>query len=211
LELKPQLSLPFKLAVFLLDEDRQPSDSRRGSNRASEWRWDVTDKETIVAWGEQLKAESIVSDMFVISEMIKHGTSLIDIRQAAALQGADAVLVLNGVTDIDRYQNIAAALYITIVGTYIIPGTHFDSLFIMNGALWDVRNQYLFLTAESEGIGSTLGPLSLIKIKPAISAAKKRAVESFRPEFLKRMKSLKAQQTVANPPGPSKLFVPSPN
>jgi hypothetical protein len=45
-----------------------------------------------------------LSDMFVISEMIKHGNSLIDIRQAAALQGADAVLVLSGVTDIDRYQ-----------------------------------------------------------------------------------------------------------
>ncbi len=149
--------------------------------------------------------------MFVISEMIKHGTNLTDIRQAAALQGADAVLVLNGVTDIDRYQNVAAALYITIVGTYIIPGTHIDSLFIMNGALWDVRNQYLYLTAESEGLGSTLGPISLVKSKPAISTAKKNAVESFRPEFLKRMKSLKAQQAVANPPGPPKPSFPSPN
>lgn len=85
------------------------------------------------------------------------------------------------------------------VGAYIIPGTHIDSLFIMNGALWDVRNQYLYLTAESEGMGSTLGPISLVKSKPAISTAKKNAVESFRPEFLKRMKSLKAQQTVMNP------------
>jgi rhombotail lipoprotein len=189
--------------VFLLDDNHQSYSHPKGaSDRASEWRWDVAYKETIVAWGEQLKTEGILSDMFVISEMIKHGNSLIDIRQAAALQGADAVLVLSGVTDIDRYQNVAAALYITIVGTYFIPGTHIDSLFIMNGALWDVRNQYLYLAAESEGIGNTLGPLSLIKSKPAISAAKKNAIESFRPEFLKRIKSLKAQQTMANPSGP---------
>lgn len=190
--------------MFLLDDNHQSYSHPKGaSDRASEWRWDVAYKETIVAWCEQLKTEGILSDMFVISEMIKHGNSLIDIRQAAALQGADAVLVLSGVTDIDRYQNVAAALYITIVGTYFIPGTHIDSLFIMNGALWDVRNQYLYLAAESEGIGNTLGPLSLIKSKPAISAAKKNAIESFRPEFLKRIKSLKAQQTMANPSAPS--------
>jgi hypothetical protein len=85
--------------VFLLDESRQSYDYSKGaSGRVSEWRWDVSDKENIVAWGEQLKAESILSDMFVVSEMIKHGTSLTDIRQAAALQGADAVLVVSGVT-----------------------------------------------------------------------------------------------------------------
>ena len=51
LDLKPQLSLPFKLAVFLLDDNPQSYSYPKGvSDRASEWRWDVADKETIVAW-----------------------------------------------------------------------------------------------------------------------------------------------------------------
>ncbi|CUS36178.1 hypothetical protein [Candidatus Nitrospira nitrificans] len=114
------------------------------------------------------------------------------IRLAAAEHGADAVLIVNGIADVDRYNNYSAFLYLTIVGMWLVPGTHADSLFVLDGAMWDVKNQYLYLSVESEGVASKMGPTMVLQNKKGTTEAKKLAVQSFGLELSKRLKAIAA-------------------
>jgi rhombotail lipoprotein len=189
LDLKPQLPFPFRLAVYLQRDQAEP----RGYNdslRSQNWRWEGEDKDNILSVAEKLRSEGVVSDMFIIPAARVAKNDLAGIRLAAAEHGADAVLVLNGITEVDRYNNFASFLYLTVVGLWLVPGTHTDSLFVLDGAMWDVKNQYLYLSVESEGLASKTGPQMILKDKDSVVEAKKRAVQSFGPELEKRVRAV---------------------
>src|SRR5438093_6983623 len=81
LERKPQLSFPMKLGVYLKNE----------------WQWRGQDKDVVMGWGNQLKAQGIVEEFFIISDLAlsqtDHMADLKVIKIAAAHHGAVAVLV----------------------------------------------------------------------------------------------------------------------
>jgi hypothetical protein len=186
LELKPQLRFPFKLAVYLQEESRG-SDYNRSS---SQWRWSEADKSEIVSWEKPLRREGIVSDLFLISDLTTSGTDLKSVRLAAAQHGADAVLIIRGVSQIDRYPNPMSFLYLTIIGCWIVPGTHVDSLMMVQGGLWDVANGYLYATADSEGEATKTGPAMLLEDKDVLAKSRTTALEDFGDEFVARLRSL---------------------
>jgi rhombotail lipoprotein len=186
LELKPQLSFPFRLAVYL-QRDQAERRAYGDSLRSLNWRWEGEDKDNILSVAEKLRSEGVVSDMFIIPPARVAKDDLAGIRLAAAEHGADAVLVVNGITDVDRYNNFASFLYLTVVGMWVVPGTHADSLFVLDGAMWDVKNQYLYLSVESEGLASKTGPQMILKDRDSVSEAKKQALQSFGPELEKRL------------------------
>src|SRR5512145_2171842 len=68
-------------------------------------------------------------------------------RSSAARRAADAVLVITGASAVDRYSNWASLLYVTLVGLWVVPGTHADGIFLAAGSVWDVRNEFLYATA----------------------------------------------------------------
>lgn len=190
LELKPQLKFPFRLAVYLQRDETERRDYGESFLYSRKWRWEGEDKDNLLSVAEKLRSEGVVSDMFIIppSRVTQH--ELASIRLAAAEHGADAVLVVNGITDVDRYNNFASFLYLTVVGMWLVPGTHVDSLFVLDGAMWDVKNQYLYLSVESEGIGSKTGPQMILKDRDSVVEAKKRALESFGLELKKRLQAI---------------------
>lgn len=51
------------------------------------------------------------------------------------------------------YKNPAALLNLTIVGGHLVPSSHKDSLFLMEGCLFDVDNAYIYTGVQSEGVG----------------------------------------------------------
>jgi hypothetical protein len=53
--------------------------------------------------------------------------------------------------------------------------------------MWDVKNQYLYLSVESEGLASKTGPQMILKDRDSVSEAKKQALQSFGPELEKRL------------------------
>jgi hypothetical protein len=116
-----------------------------------------------------------------------------EIRQAAAACGADAVLIISSVVDLDSYVNPLAVLYLTIVCAWLVPGSHVDALYLLEGVLMDVNNEYIYLSAESDGKGSTMAPAGLIDSKNAIQKAKKIAIQGLADEFAKRMRNLKGR------------------
>jgi hypothetical protein len=193
LEKKPQIRFPMRVAVHMVAETYRPSVYGEGPlpARREDWRWSVKDKEQIDKWAEPLKKAGIVSDMFAMSEMISTESDIRSIRLAAAKHGADAVLLIKGVAQIDRYVNPLAILNLFIIPAYVVPASHRDVLFMMRGAMWDVANEYLYISLDAEGEAKTMRPSLLIKDSDAVDAAKTIALEDFGREFEKRMKGLK--------------------
>ena len=146
-------------------------------------------------WAEALRKEGIATDVIFMSTMFSKGDSLVDLRAGAAKYGADALLVLKGAAVTDSYMNPAALFNVTVVGGFVVPGSHRDALFLMEGGLVDVNNGFLYASMEAEGEGQTLAPTFIIEEKDAIERAKQKALTAFGPELLRRMRNLRATAT----------------
>jgi hypothetical protein len=188
---KPQVRFPMRVAVYMTADAMHRS--RYGSYRdnSEPWRWTMDDKEKLDALAEPLREAGIVSDLFVMSDMIVAGTDLRNLRLAAAKHGADALLVIKGVTQVDNYVDAGAVLNLLIVPGFIVPSSHRDALFMMRGAMWDVGNEYLYLSVDSEGEAHTRAPTFRVDDKKAVEEAKLEALHGFGPELVKRLKGLK--------------------
>lgn len=184
--LKPQLPLPFKLGVFL----KRTEPRERGWHKPDPWLWTGDDKNIMLSWGEKLKQDGILSEVFIVSDSAATGNDLKNIRLAAARYGADAVLVVNGVSDVDRYNNFGVITYVVLIPAFFVPGTQVDALFMMDGALWDVNNQYLYLTAEADAVSKKTAPAFLMEERHVINSAKQEALARFGEELVRRLRSL---------------------
>jgi len=140
-----------------------------------------------------VKRSGLAADVFFISGLtVEPGaaaTELKRIRLAAARHGADAVLVIKAAGQVDDYVSPLSVFYLTIVGLWVVPGTHHDALFVVRGGLWDVRNEYLYLTAEAEGLGQRVGPV-WVRSRGAVDEARGIAMKGFQEELRKRMNTL---------------------
>ena len=182
-KIKSQASLPLKMAVAL-----------------PVWgvTWTEEDKQKLLDCGKRLQLAGVVSQFTILPNMLlRNAQGIVGIRRAAARYQADVVLVINNVTDVDSYCNPAAILYITLIGMWIAPGNHKDVLCLMEGIVFDVRNEFIYVSAEAEGKGSTVAPLGFIKVRTAVKEAKKKALKKFIPEFEKHMMALKADPSSA--------------
>jgi len=181
--LQPQLKFPCRIAVYL-----KPDGS-------SDWRWTPEDKAALEPLAAMLKQQGVASEVFPLPEMLTtKSESIRDLRLAAAQCGADVLLVIKGGAQTDSYHNPASALYLTVVGGYVIPGSHRDSLFLMEGCLFDVDNGYVYTAVQAEGIGKIVRPYMVIEDKDAIEKAKARALVHFSHEFQQRMRNLATAQ-----------------
>jgi hypothetical protein len=187
LSLKPQLRFPIKVGVAFVEEDTFD----RSDPRAAKWRWSERDRQAVLAATAPLRDSGVVSNLFVVSPDSIGGRDMKHLRLAAAKHGADAVLVVHGAAQIDRYSNPLAVLYLSIVGGFFVPATHRDALFVARCALWDVANEFLYLTAENEGTAKRVGPAFLIEDEPALDAAKEDALRGFDAELTRRLTALK--------------------
>lgn len=189
LALKPQLPKPFKVAVLF----REPV---RGYE-ARTWRWTDADKATLAKLADGLKASGEVSDVFVMShDMLTtpaHEATMKEMRLAAARHGADALLIISGAQQIDSYSNNWGWTYLAIAPMFFVQGTQQDALFLARASLWDVRNEFLYMSAESEAIEKQTAPLAFTDEKVLVSKAKDQAVALLSTEVANQIKGLKPQ------------------
>jgi hypothetical protein len=177
--LRPQLHFPCRIAVAL-----------RGSNH-HDARWTYKDRQQMEAWFSSLVQEGIATDVVFIPRMFASGETLKELRAAAAKVGADALLVIRGGGAAENRLNALAMLNVTVVGGFLVPGSHSDALYRIEAGLVDVNNGYLYATMEAEGEGMTLAPTFLIEDREAIECAKQEALKAFGPEVLQRMRGLR--------------------
>ncbi len=194
--LKPQLKFPCRIAYCL-------KPSHRG-----DWRWSADDRAALEPLAGMLKREGIASEVFALPDMLVGKGELKELQLAAAKCGADVLLVVDGASQSDSYMNPAAVLYLTIVGGYLVPGSHVDSLFMIEGCLFDVDNGFLYTSAQAEGVGKIVRPSFLIEEKDAITKAKTQAIGKFSDALLRQMKSL--PESVVPPPAPHLTNSPPP-
>ncbi|MGF1582199.1 MAG: hypothetical protein ACFCD0_22980 [Gemmataceae bacterium] len=180
--LRPQLTFPCKLAVYL-----HPSEY-------NQWEWTSEDKKILEAWGMELQRKNVVQNAFLLPGMLLgEKKDLRSLRVAAAKCGADALLVVQGGTATDDYMNPAAALNLTVVGGFVIPASHCDALFIAQSLLVDVNNGFVYASAEGEGKGSVIRPTFIIESSAAINQAKTQALQNLGPQIAKHMVDLKTR------------------
>jgi hypothetical protein len=191
---RPPLRFPIKVAVHMTAENYRREHRGGKLTPADNWRWTVEDRDLIESWAEKLRQAGVVSDMFVMSEMVSNGHDLEKIRLAAAKHGADAVLVVRGVVQVDRYVNPLSALNVFIVPGWFAYGSHRDALVVLKGAMWDLRHDFLYLSVDAEGEGAVRAPTFVIDSADAIEPAKEQALEAFGQELVRRMTNLKPRR-----------------
>lgn len=142
---KPNLPKAFKLGVYFVPP-------KFGPGSEPQWRWTEQDKKLIESIGQKLKSQGLVSNVFPILDSITDGEDLKSLRLAAAKHQADALLIVRGAGEIDRYINKWGWSYILLFPTLFVPGSETETLFMVNATMWDVKNEYLYLTSEAESL-----------------------------------------------------------
>jgi rhombotail lipoprotein len=132
-----------------------------------------------------------LTETFLLVDSTIQGNDARKIRQAASRYGADAVLIVEGVTAVDRYNNGYAALYATLIGAYFAPGTESQALFIINGSLWDVRTERLYAIQTAEGHSKSVGPAVAVEDRQVLAQAKKSALVEFSKQIAEELRRLK--------------------
>lgn len=181
---RPQLPHPFTLAVYF----KPPA--KPAWYEQTQWFWTREDKDRLLAAFAALRSAGVLSDIRVIPETAIEGGDSKAIRLAAAHIRADAVLMITGAADIDRYNNILGPLYILLVTGAFIPGTVADGLFMASASLWDVGNPFLYLGAEAEALVSKTRPAFFIEEKQILKAAKSKALDTLAEDLGRRLTQL---------------------
>lgn len=181
LETRPQLGKPFRLAVYFMPRTGWYSDA---------WSWQAKDKEQVVAAGDKLKAAGIVSDMYVLPQMLVTDPDKKSIRLAAAQSGADAVLIVHGLSSVNVHNNWKAWSYVALLPALFVPGTQYDGLFMSTANLWDVRNDYLYLSVESEGTAKQVSAPALSDREALVREAKTDALGGIRQQVEARLEAM---------------------
>lgn len=184
-EKKPNLPNPFKVGVYF----KSPP-SKRMTDQG--WRWTDKDKALIEELAKDLKAQGVVAEVFPILGHLVQDEDLRALRLTAARHHADALLIVTGTGDIDRYTNNLGWTYAFILPALVIPASQADTLFMSNATLWDVRNEYLYLSAEAEGSAKdTYAAAWGKKDKDLLDEAKTHALANLKGELTKMFKGVK--------------------
>ena len=174
---KPQLTEGFRVGIYLRDPEEQKA-----------WRWTAADRARVL---DAVGSADGVGEAFLISPLVVSRQDLRSIRLAAAEHGADALIVVAGAADVDVSANGWAVTYLAVVPLLFAPGNDMDALFVARAAMWDVRNEYLCLTADSESARSQKRPAAFTEDRKAlIDSARSDAVQQLTEEISKRLQRL---------------------
>lgn len=191
-QMKPQLTLPARIAVA------PPVQAyRRWWGQDSLNAWTPEEVAVIESWQEPLRAAGIAEALLVLPSALVKDCEPRDAvctlnaqRAAAARTHSDALLVVNLATATDEYVNPASALYLTIIGMWLVPASHRDALTVAEGVLIDNRNEYLYAFARGEGETKSVRPAMYTDTLGVVNASRVEALKSFGVAFLEQARQL---------------------
>lgn len=186
--LRPQVPLPARIAIA------PPPGAWSHS-------WTPAELEILESWEEPLRKAGVASQLLILPEALVRSCSqqsdfcrTEEARLAAVRAHADAILILNFASDTDEYANPASLLYLTIVGMWLVPGTHRDALTIVDGVLLDSRNEYLYAFARGQGESKSVRPLIYADSGTARSESRAEALRAFGKAFIAQASQLRVAQ-----------------
>ncbi len=92
---------------------------------------------------------------------------------------------------------IAGSAEKLFIGLWVVPGSHADGVFLASGSLWDVRNEFLYASAEAEGMFGKTKPELLLENEEMIAAAKRSAIAALATELGARVRNLRETPAAA--------------
>jgi hypothetical protein len=79
-----------------------------------------------------------------------------------------------------------------IAPALFVPGSEVDTLFLSSASMWDVRNEYLYLTAEAEEtVHDTYVPAFGKRDKELYDEAKKASLSKLKKQIIEMVKGVK--------------------
>jgi hypothetical protein len=138
-----------------------------------EFEWTDADRGALLAWTNGLQRDGLIGGASFIQISSIKGNQLAQLRESAMRHGADVLLIVDGAATVDRYNNYKGALlYWTILGAYLVDGTHSDALCLVRASLWDVRTGSRLFVDEAAGTATAVGPAALLDDRNTIAQAK---------------------------------------
>lgn len=181
-------ALPFKLGLFFVEREVP---RRHGIYNIQ---WLSADKDALVLWLKSLRDERILNELFLLADPTIQGRDVRKIRQRAARYGMDAVLIVDGIGAVDRFTNGYAAFYPTLIGAYLAPGTECESLVTVEGSLWDIRSERLYVTQTVDGTWKAVGPAMSVEDRDVLAKAKHSAFEEFGSRITEQLRRMKPER-----------------
>ena len=192
--MKPQLKLPARIAIA------PPVQAYRGWGQDSLGTWRPDEVAVLESWQEPLRAAGVATDVMVLPAGLVKDCDFRDKtcplnaqRVAAARAHADALLVVNLATATDEYVNPASALYITIIGLWLVPASHRDALTVAEGVLLDNRNEYLYAFARGEGESKSVRPAMYADTQAVVESSRVEALKKFGAAFVEQARQLQVK------------------
>lgn len=183
-----RLPSPYRLALFFQHKEVPSSAEFKKVD------WVSADAHVIRQALEPFKERGTLQETFLLANSSVQGRTVRDIRAAAARYDADAVLIVDGGSTVDRYNNGHAWWYVTGFGAYLAHGTESHALVMMEGTLWDVRSGHLYASPRAEGESTLVGPATSLEDRDAIAEAKRVALIKFGKELAETLELLKGKQ-----------------
>lgn len=150
------------------------------------WRWTFEDRERVMRASETVDRV----DLFPLSRGFVEGEDLVSLRLAAARHGAHALIVVEGRAEQEFADNGWVATYPLLLPILFAPGQELDSRFAIDAQMYDVRNGFLYLTAESEGLEEQQRAHVWIDRDGGVRESRARAVEHLHAELRDRLAHL---------------------
>lgn len=200
------LTKPFRMGI-LLDLETSGSDGQYRRERA----WDDAEREMVVSYADSLVKEGAVSGYFFMSGQDIPMNDLNSAMGKASEKGADALLTIRGVLNVDKYINPIGILDPTIIGALVLPGSNMDVRLFARLDLWDLKNRKPLISLKSESMQNDFGTTLFIRTNSANTenAVNDVKTETLRPlliDFKKKFAGLKFQPTP--PPYPKNEKLP---
>lgn len=155
--------------------------------------WSAAEIAEIGSWEEPLRRAGWILQVSVLPQSLigvcdtGSGQCAVDAnRKAAARIGADALLVMNPVTQVETYTNPLVLLDFTIIGLWLAPSHHTDAIALLEGTLIDNRNQYVYAFARGEGEHKSVRPMIYAAVDQADLAAREQALRTFGKIFVQQ-------------------------
>ena len=144
MDAKPQLTPGFRLAIHMPD----PNEQWNGQP------WSAADRERVMQMVRAACNPRFCKDTVEITAIEGNGDKLF-VRQAAAERGAQAVLWIRGIQDVQIRDNGRAWTNLLILPAFFIESEDVYSYFLASAQMLDVGNGYMYVDVQTVGRAKT--------------------------------------------------------
>jgi len=172
---RQKLNSPVRIGVYFV---KPPSDK---------WAWTEADKKVLI---EKLRGTKGIREVQELYGMTASESSPRELRERAAQQGLETLLIVQGKSDTDSSLNAGALSYIALFPAFFVKGNNVKSDFAVEAILWDVRTSYIHTGAKSVGSWKMKRPLFFPQKNRAIRKSRTESLQELATELSSNLKKL---------------------